>query len=258
MTQTAVTNNAGQLVAEKDSDGESMDSNVKSRKKKSGIVAMPTDNIKTSQVWPHYNLSFRFVTLTVQFHKLSWETKTILTASDPLEIKGRVTLMSRLAYLKHRGHTWSNLHTLYTAIVSHIEKQYGCPTGGSLRTWYWMQQSESQVRKVWGNHLYIILDKNSGIVVITIDLKASQGSRLTKQPYMVGEAWLCTFVLTATSMVGRCRTIQKWSSAALIMSDKVPYKVMKQKGGKKGRIAVVLNVINNMGVLQQAKESFIQ
>ena len=99
----------------------------------------------------------------------------------------------------------------------------------------------------------MILNKNSGIVAITIDLKASQGSRLTKQPYMVGEAWLCTFVLTATSMVGRCRTIQKWSSAALIMSDKVPYKVMKQKGGKKGRIAVVLNVVKNMGGLAASK-----
>ena len=105
MTQNAVTNfaqnNAGQHgVGDRESDGESIDSTCKPKKKKSGMVACAIDNIKTPQVWPHYNLLFGFVTSAVQFHQLSFEqyiageTKTILTASDPLEIRGCITLMS--------------------------------------------------------------------------------------------------------------------------------------------------------------------
>ena len=125
--------NTGHQGVHADSDGESVNSLVKSKRKgkKSGMVACPADNIKTPQVWPHYNLSFGFVTAAVPFHQLSCEqyiageTKTILMAEDPLEIRGQVNLMSRLVYLKHRGHAWSNLHSLYAAIVNHIEKHEG-------------------------------------------------------------------------------------------------------------------------------------
>ena len=113
-----------------DSDGESVESVNKSckLKPKSGMVAMPFDNIKTPQIWPHYNLAFGFVTDAIQFHQISFElyiagkTKTLMNCTDPLEIKRRLSLMSRLGYLKHKGYSWSNLRTLYAAIVNHIKK----------------------------------------------------------------------------------------------------------------------------------------
>ena len=107
---------SGPIPADPDSDGESINSNIKKCKPvKSGMLAMPTDNIKTQQVWPYYNLAYSFVTETVQFHQLSFEQfvagelKTVLDTTDPFEIRGRLGLMSRLAYLKQKGFTWSNL-----------------------------------------------------------------------------------------------------------------------------------------------------
>ena len=77
------------------SDGGSIDTCVRPKKKiQSGMLALPTDNIKTPQVWPHFNLSFGFVTESIQFHQLSFkqyvagETKTVLNASDSLEVRG--------------------------------------------------------------------------------------------------------------------------------------------------------------------------
>ena len=126
----AVTAEPGRQAPDPDSDGESSVSLIKkgAKTKKSGMLAMPSDNIKTPQIWPHYNLAFGFVTAAPQFHQLTFEqyvageTKTVADALDPLEVKGRLGLMSRLSYLKHKGHAWPNLRTLYAAIVNHIEK----------------------------------------------------------------------------------------------------------------------------------------
>ena len=99
------------------------------RKLKSGMVAIPTENIKCPQIWPHYNLTYGYVTAAIQYHQISFEQyiagecKTISNAEDPLEVKGRLSLMSRISYLKQKGHPWTNLRTLYAAIVNHIEKQ---------------------------------------------------------------------------------------------------------------------------------------
>ena len=122
-------NNVGQQLLEQDSDGESESANKLSRKKiQSGMVALPTDNIKTPQIWPHYNLSYGFVTSAVQFHHIMYEqyvageVKTLLNATDPTQIKGRLNLMLRISYLKYKGYSWLNLRTLYAAVVNQIEK----------------------------------------------------------------------------------------------------------------------------------------
>ena len=128
MTALAQTNMPGRAQEDDCSDGESIATVEPKKKPKSGMVASPVDNIKMPQIWPHYNLSFGFVTAAIQFHQLSFEhfiageTKTVLNASDPLEISGRLNLLSRLSYLKHKGYSWSNLRTLYAAIVNQIEK----------------------------------------------------------------------------------------------------------------------------------------
>ena len=68
-----ITGNKGHPIEDPESDSESVSSSVKCKKKlKSGMVALPTD-IKTLQIWLHYNLSFGFITVAVQFHQLSFE-----------------------------------------------------------------------------------------------------------------------------------------------------------------------------------------
>ena len=65
---------------------------------------------------------------TIEFHKntyeqyIAGECKTLMNYNNPGEIQGCLTLPIQISYLKQKGHSWSNLRTLYTAIVNHIEK----------------------------------------------------------------------------------------------------------------------------------------
>ena len=122
---------AGMNVAlqdDHDSEGEYVISLSKRKLKlRSGMMAKPTDNIKSPEVWPHFNLNYGYVMQTIEFHQLTFEQyiagegKTLLNCTDPNELRGRLNLMIRLAYLKQEGFTWPNLRTLYAAIVNHIE-----------------------------------------------------------------------------------------------------------------------------------------
>ena len=123
--------NLGHVAGDRESDDESSvsQSQVKLKNKvQLGMVAKQVDNIKSQEVWPHYNLTFGFVTARVQFHQISFdqyvvgEMKTIMNSKDPIEIRGQLALMSRLGYLKHRGYVWPNLRTLYAANVNSIER----------------------------------------------------------------------------------------------------------------------------------------
>ena len=122
--------NMGHELAVQESDGESSISSSfkKPKRVQSGMVAKPINNIKTKEIWPHYNLTYGFVTAEVQYHQISFEqyivgeTKTIMQSSDPVEIRGRLSLMTRIAYLKYRGYNCPNLHTLYAAIINSIER----------------------------------------------------------------------------------------------------------------------------------------
>ena len=115
-----------------ESDGESSinlgGSKKHTTKMKSGMMALPSENIKSQEIWPHYNLGFGYVTSAIQFNQISFEqyiveeSKMIQKSSDPIEIKGRLSLMARLAYLKQKGHAWSLLRNLYAAIVNSIEQ----------------------------------------------------------------------------------------------------------------------------------------
>ena len=56
----------GHNTQDEDSESESIDTNMcRKRKIQSDMLALPADNIKTPQVWPHYNLAFGFVTEAV-------------------------------------------------------------------------------------------------------------------------------------------------------------------------------------------------
>ena len=107
------------------------DKNKKTKKKKSGMIARPSHNVKTQEVWPHFNLAFGFVSSNVTFNDLTYEqyiageVRTIIRAKDPIEKQGRLLLMERFAYLKHRGYQWKNLKALYAHIVKSIEMHDG-------------------------------------------------------------------------------------------------------------------------------------
>ena len=115
--------------ANQGSDGEISSVSSFRRKKgvKSGMLAKPTDNIKTVETWPHYNLHYEYASKPIEFNDINFEqyiageTRTILACEDVLEIKGRLNLMFRLAHLKQRGHGWENLQSLYAAVVRSIE-----------------------------------------------------------------------------------------------------------------------------------------
>ena len=115
--------------ANQGSDGEISSVSSIRRKKgaKSGMLAKPTDNIKSVETWPHYNLHYEYASKPIEFNEINFEqyiageTRTILACEDVLEIKGRLNLMFRLAHLKQRGHGWENLRSLYAAVVHSIE-----------------------------------------------------------------------------------------------------------------------------------------
>ena len=124
-----VLGNTGHTVVEPDSDGESSVSSVKRKSKlRSGMIANPVDNIKTQEIWPHYNLNFGYIVKKVEFPTLTYEQyiagecKTMLNSNDPNEVRGRLNLLIRISYLKQKGFTWPNLRELYAAIVGHIER----------------------------------------------------------------------------------------------------------------------------------------
>ena len=115
------------------SDGESSSisnnkTSNKRKKIKSGMVAKVSENVKSQEVWPHYNLMYNFVVDTVSFKELSFEqfiageVRTISKCKDLIEQKGRLNLLERLSYLKHKGHSWQSLRSLFAGIVNSIER----------------------------------------------------------------------------------------------------------------------------------------
>ena len=115
------------MDTEPESEGESSVTIPKRKRKlKSGINATPTDNIKNPQIWPQYNLGYGFIASDIDFKHISYEqyvageSVTVSKTTDPIEAKGRLELMSKISYLKQKGHTWTNLRGFYAAVVGHI------------------------------------------------------------------------------------------------------------------------------------------
>ena len=113
-----------------DDDGESISSRKPKKKKlTSGISAKPQDNIKSVQVWPHYNLHAAYAATPITFDNLTFaqlvagESKTINKCKNVDEIKGRLGLLSRLSLLTEKGYPWEKLRCLYAAVVRAVEQQ---------------------------------------------------------------------------------------------------------------------------------------
>ena len=110
-------------------DGESSISSVSKRKRKlkSGMVAEPSDNIKSVEIWPHYSLQYSYAVAPVTFENITFEQyvvgeiRTCFSVKDGLEIRGRMRLMARLATLKTKGYPWHKLRALYAGTVRGIE-----------------------------------------------------------------------------------------------------------------------------------------
>ena len=117
---------AGVDEEESESDNQS-DTGKKRKKLESGINAKPAQNVKSVQIWPHYNLQCAYAATPLTFNQLTFEqliageTKTISNSADNVEKLGRLNLLNRLSVLRNKGYPWPKLRNLYAAVVREIK-----------------------------------------------------------------------------------------------------------------------------------------
>ena len=74
------------------------------------------------------NQNPRYVTEPLTFNQLNFaqfvggEARTIVKTTDPVEIFGRLRVLSKVAYLKDQCKSWDKARAVYFAIVSSIEE----------------------------------------------------------------------------------------------------------------------------------------
>ena len=117
----------------REEEGESVSSssshgNCKHKKKlKYGMLDKATANIEHKEVWPQKNLLLDLADAEIEFkqmmfeHLVAGELRTIETCTDIVEMRSRLRLLRRIAYLKIRGHKWQQIRTMYAAILRSIE-----------------------------------------------------------------------------------------------------------------------------------------
>ena len=116
------------LETDEDEDGESLMSKVKNKKLKSGMLALPSDNIKSVEVWPQFSLQYGYAAAPLKFEQMTFEQlvagelRTIMGCSDAVEVRGRLALLFRITHLKMHGYLWSVLRAFYAAVVRAIEQ----------------------------------------------------------------------------------------------------------------------------------------
>ena len=95
---------------------------------KSGYLDKPRSNVLVKQKWPHMNQDPRYVTETLTFNQLNFcqfiggECRTILRTEDPVEIWGRLRVLSKVAYLYNQCASWERARAAYFTIVGSIEE----------------------------------------------------------------------------------------------------------------------------------------
>ena len=116
-----------------EADGESLCSftihgHCKHKKKlKSGMLDKATASISHKEIWPQKNLLEDLADADLEFKQLQFEQfvageiRTIEVCLSSTEIKGRLQLLRRMAYLKVRGNDWNLVITMHAAIVRSIE-----------------------------------------------------------------------------------------------------------------------------------------
>ena len=92
------------------------------------MLARPSDNIKSVEVWPQFSLQYGYAAAPIRFEDMSFdqlvagELKTIMACSDIIETRGRLSLLFRITHLKTRGYLWGVLRAFYAAVVRAIEQ----------------------------------------------------------------------------------------------------------------------------------------
>ena len=115
-------------VHEDEEGGSSVSVKCKQPKLKSSMLARPSDNIKSVEKWPHYNLQYSYAAAPVTFDEMSFEQlvaselRTIENCTDVIEICGRIDLLFRISHLRIKGYVWEVLHAYYAAVVRAIEQ----------------------------------------------------------------------------------------------------------------------------------------
>ena len=115
-------------IIEDDEGGSSVSVQCKNKKLKSGMLAKPSDNIKSVEIWPHFSLQYAYAASPVRFEDMTFEQlvagelKTIISCTDVIEIRGRLELLFRITHLKIKGYMGEVLRSFYAAVVRAIEQ----------------------------------------------------------------------------------------------------------------------------------------
>ena len=95
---------------------------------KSGFLDKPRSTVLVKLKWPHMNQNPRYVTEAITFNQLSFgqfvggECRTIMRATHIDEIRGRLRILSKVAYLYDQCKNWEKARATYFAIISSIEE----------------------------------------------------------------------------------------------------------------------------------------
>ena len=97
---------AGQIFGEDDSDVEIVEDKRSSKDKKSGLHYKPSDFVCNPQIWPHTLLEFQFVTRSLEYKDLDFQSFVageleILTSDKigPVETKYMLINLKHIVYL---------------------------------------------------------------------------------------------------------------------------------------------------------------
>ena len=120
----------GELCTNADNSSVRSASTVKTKDKriKSGFLDKPRTHVLTKLKWPHMNQNPRYVTTALTFKQLNFqqfvggECRTILKSSSEEERKGRLNILSKVAYLYDQCGSWERARAAYFAIIGSLEE----------------------------------------------------------------------------------------------------------------------------------------
>ena len=120
---------AGQIFGEDDSDVEIVEDKRSSKGKKSGLHYKPSDFVCNPQIWPHTLLEFQFVTRSLEYKDLDFQSFVageleILTSDKigPVETKYRLINLKHIVYLD-QTYEWQAIREMHAAKLRLIERK---------------------------------------------------------------------------------------------------------------------------------------
>ena len=99
-----------------------------SHKLQSGYLEKPRSQVMIRLTWPHMNQNPRYITISLTFNDLTFnqfvggKCRTIMRSTDMTEMRGRLRILSKVAYLNEQSRSWEKARAAYFAIISSIEE----------------------------------------------------------------------------------------------------------------------------------------